>query len=632
MAPAWCSICRDRSEDGRVISFAPPQRSLAPKPGGDTKNWIALLLTLGVSCLYLAPSIDKQWYPWDDGGLGETAQRTLAGQLPHRDFVDTYTGGLSFFDAGVFWLFGTDLLWLRIAMIPFFVAFVAATFFIAKRLTSSLIAGLLTVTTVIWTVPTYPAAMPSWYNLYLAVVGVWMVTKWLETRQDRWIVIAGVMGGLSILVKIVGVYFVLGVLLFLAFCTGWGDAGRPEWSLAETIRRAVVRALAVVTLLFVLWTLAPRLGWAEFVTLVVPVIAAVGVLIIAPGRGSHSRDTAAIRAGTLFLAGVFAPIAVFAVPYLATGSLDAVLRDILQSSHLRYTYAAGPPLAPKWAFAAVPLALAAVLPRLRMRWRHAAAVVAAVAFGLAALSHYVDLFFMNPLRELLVLLAPAAAVILVRAVRQRSVGNDMELLALLLFVAVFMALIQFPFGAALYFQYVLPLVVLTALAFLRVTRTTRSAVGVAVVVAYLVVGLVHLQPGLRGLWRDATGKTRLAAPDPRRGRILIPAAEAATYREVTRILKAHAHGGSTIAGPDAPEIYFLADLRNPTPMIYDFLTSERARDRYIRTAVARDHITAIVVNSFPRFSPLYDPRLLAQLKRDFPHDTAIGHYDVRWRS
>ena len=101
------------------------------------------------------------------------------------------------------------------------------------------------------------------------------------------------------------------------------------------------------------------------------------------------------------------------------------------------------------------------------------------------------------------------------------------------------------------------------------------------VVIYLIVGVVHLQPGVRGLWRDVTGGTGLAVPDVSRGRIFIPASEAATYRRVTSLLRAHARGGATIAGPDAPEIYFLADLRNPTPMIYDFLTRTSMRDHDI---------------------------------------------------
>ncbi len=615
-----------------MTALAPPERSSGGDPARRGNGRIVLLVTIGVSCLYLAPGLDKQWYPWDDGGLAETAQRTLAGQLPHRDFVDTYTGGLSFFDAGVFWLLGPNLLWLRIAMIPFFILFVVATFEVAKRLTPPLIAGLLTVTLVVWTVPNYPAAIPSWFNLYFAVVGVWMIAKWLETRSDLWLFIAGFSGGLSIIVKIVGVYFVIGVVLFLAFRAREEPAGAAESPGRETIRRGVVAALAVLSVGFVLWTMAPRLGWAEFVTFVVPVIAAAVALIVAPGHGSRARDVAAIRAGAIFIAGVAVPVVLFAVPYLVTGSWEAVIRDVTQSTHLRLTYAARPPLPPRWVVAVVPLAIAALFPLLRRRWRLAATAAGVVALGVAALSAHVDPFFMNPLRELLVLLAPAAAVVLVRATSRRPADKRVEFLALLLFVTVFMALIQFPFGAPVYFQYVLPLVVLTAVSFSSVTRSIWGVLGVAVVVTYLVVGVLYLQPGLRGLWRDVTGGSGLAVPEVGRGRIFIPATEAATYRRVTSLLRVHARGGATIAGPDAPELYFLADVRNPTPMIYDFLTRTSVRDHDILAAIAQDRITAIVVNRSPPFSPRYHPSLLSRLEEDFPHHVSVGQYDVRWRS
>ncbi len=155
---------------------------------------------------------------------------------------------------------------------------------------------------------------------------------------------------------------------------------------------------------------------------------------------------------------------------------------------------------------------------------------------------------MNPLRELLVLLAPAAAVVLVRATSRRPADKRVGFL-LLLFVTVFMALIQFPFGAPVYFQYVLPLVMASSV--LECHSIDLGVLGVAVVVTYLVVGVLDPQPGLRGLWRDVTGGSG-AVPGSGRGRIFIPATEAATYRRVTSRLRVHARGGATIAGPDAP--------------------------------------------------------------------------------
>lgn len=50
----------------------------------------------------------------DEGHYGQSAVRVLAGELPHRDFHETYSGGLSYWHALLFWLFGEQLLvWRR---------------------------------------------------------------------------------------------------------------------------------------------------------------------------------------------------------------------------------------------------------------------------------------------------------------------------------------------------------------------------------------------------------------------------------------------------------------------------------------------------------------------------------------
>ena len=59
--------------------------------------------------------------------------------------------------------------------------------------------------------------MPSWYNLFFATFGAAALLRYLEVRTRRWLFVAGVCGGLSILMKVIGAYYIAGVLLFLAF-------------------------------------------------------------------------------------------------------------------------------------------------------------------------------------------------------------------------------------------------------------------------------------------------------------------------------------------------------------------------------------------------------------------------------
>ena len=69
---------------------------------------VAALVTLG-GALYAGRTIDHQWVPHDEGALAQSAERTAHGQLPHRDFEELYTGGLTQVNALAFRVLGVRL-------------------------------------------------------------------------------------------------------------------------------------------------------------------------------------------------------------------------------------------------------------------------------------------------------------------------------------------------------------------------------------------------------------------------------------------------------------------------------------------------------------------------------------------
>jgi hypothetical protein len=594
----------------------------------------ALAVTVGASSLILLSTLDRGWYPWDEGTLGQMAERVLQGQLPHRDFVDTYTGALTFFDAGVFWLFGTDLLWLRVAMLPFFLAFVVAAFYVATRVMPPAAAVAFTVAIVVWSVPNYPAAMPSWFNLFFATIGVAALARWLESRRQRWLWLAGFAGGLSVTVKIVGLYYLAGAVLFLLV--------RPLLGARATARRQTVggigiAALSLACLLSVIDVLRPRLGHGEIVALLVPTAAVLSAIAFVAVRSCPpSRRVVGAALGDVapLLGGAVVPLAAFLVPYVVTGSVGALVHDLSQSSRLRLQFAAMAPIGPKWLITAAPLVLVAVAPRIPGRPGKAVSLVLAAGYLAAALvvdrTRAFDVFF-NPLREIVPILSVAWGIVVVR--RASIERGTRELLALLVIVMAFTALIQFPFGSWIYFLYVLPLAALAGAASLAALGGSREPLYLVVLVAYLVVGARELTPGITGFVDGLSGRhPGLVRLDASRGRIYVPTGDAARYRRITGLLLLHAEGGYTFAGPDAPEVYYLANLRNATPMIYDFLTPEADRDRYVLDAISRHHITAIVVNRSPSFSRSLDEHLVDRLDRMYPAHVLIDEFDVRWRS
>src|SRR5687768_7826937 len=131
-----------------------------------------ILLTMLAAVAYVGWHLGRGWLAVDDGTLGHTAERVLLGELPHRDFDDVYTGGLAYLNAAAFRLVGTTLWTLRLVLLAFFVAWVPTVYYLARRFVRPLAASALTLVAVVWSVPSYPAAMPSWYNLFFATFGV----------------------------------------------------------------------------------------------------------------------------------------------------------------------------------------------------------------------------------------------------------------------------------------------------------------------------------------------------------------------------------------------------------------------------------------------------------------------------
>ena len=79
-----------------------------------------------LSALYAGSGLKRGWFPWDEGAIAQSAESVLNGELPHRDFPEIYTGGLSYLNALSFRLFGTNLASMRYMLFLFFLLWVPA--------------------------------------------------------------------------------------------------------------------------------------------------------------------------------------------------------------------------------------------------------------------------------------------------------------------------------------------------------------------------------------------------------------------------------------------------------------------------------------------------------------------------
>jgi hypothetical protein len=622
-------------------------RSTEPASGHDSPSRrellsprFVLLAVLALSAAYVAWHLDRGWIPNDDGSLAHSAERVLQGELPHRDFDDIYTGGLAALNAVAFRLLGTTLWTLRLVLLAAFLAWVPAFHAITARFVRPIAAGAVTLLAVAWSLPNYPAAMPSWYNLFLATFGVLALLKYLEDGRQRWLVAAGVVGGLSFLVKVIGLYYVAGVLLFLVFHAheqGRADSGAPRQrggAYAVFVSGALLLLVAALAAL-----VRHALHAPEVVHFIAPAVLIAGLL--ARGEWTEAAGTSSERFRRLgrlivpFLLGVALPIAVFLVPYIRSHAVGDFVHGVfvLPTRRLGVTSVRLPAL---WtALAVLPLGAAMLLAQRPPKRREVALLVLTLGLLLVA-SRYVA----GPYRAVwssLRTLVPALVLVGVVVLSRRRAADERAPLLrgrtmLLLSVTAMCSLVQFPFATPLYFLYVAPLVVLSALALFRYVKTASIAVPATITAFYLAFALWLVNTSsLYGMGTVYRPYFRTEPLTLERGELKIPRIQAMGYNYVIPLLLEHARGGYTWASPDCPEIYFLSGLRNPTRSLFEFFDDSTGRTERVLHALDARGVTAIVMNRTPGFSAGISDELAGALAQRYPVAEHVGNFLVRWK-
>ena len=598
--------------------------------------WLAA--TLIVAGLYLGMYLNRGWFPHDEGALGQTAERVLGGEVPHRDFDEPYTGLLTYLHAAAFSLGGIRLTVLRIPLFVAALGWLAAVYAIARRSASPPAAAAVALVALAWSVPNYPASMPSWYNLFCATFGLLALMRWDEARATRWLVLAGIAGGVSFLFKLSGVFFIAGALLFLVFATRSDERGTEPSGGRQPLSALLITA-ALILFVVVLWRgIAPHHVPRAIIHFVAPgALLALGLAVrewswTASDAGRLRRLMAA---GAPFLIGVAVPVGPFLLGYALAGALPQLIHGVFVAPFRRAEFANMAPPAPYWLLATIPLVIL-LRPRVdhtNVRWTRAAALGAlllGVVLWLASNDSFVHRLVWQSVRNLVPLIALAAAGVLLwpRLSSSWQVAAFRRFV-LIAAVAVVASLIQYPFSAPIYFLYVEPLVLLAVLALVQAPGRTPPALGGVTLAFYAAFAVLLATPGaVVGLslrYEPAHETVLLALP---RAGLRVNPDDAALYGALIPRVRAHAGDGHIWAGPDAPEIYFLSGYPNRTRAIFDFLG---ASDSSAVAMMARDDVRAVVLNLRPAFSRSVVSGLLDVARSRFPYGEQIGRFELRWR-
>lgn len=616
---------------------------------------LTLALSWTVTVAALAWVAGRFWIPLDDGTLAQSAERVLGGELPHRDFGDPYSGLNALLGAAAFRLLGVELPSLRAPLVAGFALWLPAVWLVARRFARPAPALAATGLAAVASVGAYPAAMPTWFGLFLTTWGLWLLLRFLESGRRGWLVGVGVTAGASVLFKVTGLYFVAAVLLTLA----WRRAG--EGAAAGTDARAAdppegfstwwipVYPAAVAGGVVAFWILLGRLvvgraGPAGLVHFLLPGLAVGTALVVRSWRaaGRAHRPTregplgAPLQAlladvGVLGAALAF-PVLLFLLPYAATDSVGLWVEGVFLLPGTRFGWASSPAgglgtVVPGLVGVAV-LALSARVrgaDRPRLALALAVALLAAVTLDdvldggvLAALWYAVRSW-----TPWLVAWGAWVAGERERRARGRGTGaSDEAPLVALLATAGLWALVQFPYASPAYFFYLAPLAVLATLAL-----AARTPVGHGPVLAVPAALLLALAGGyVAGV--AASGEEPVPGA---RGGVLVTTEDARLYGNLLAAVDRRAAPGDTLwAGPDAPEVYFLTGRPNPGPVLYEFLGSPGRPGAGASGPPPGTRVA--VLHTRPLFSPAPDSAFRAVLRgRGFVAAERIGPFELHLR-
>ncbi len=601
---------------------------------------VAIWILCGV---YATQFVYRGWIAHDEGTIGQSAERVLNGDVPHRDFDEVYTGGLTYLHAAGMRLFGVSLQTPRKIVFAFFMAFLVAVYAIGRRVSSPGGALVAMAVAAVWSLPNYFVGLPSWYNLFFATFGVLAFLHYLETGHRRWLVIAGACGGLSVLAKISGLFYLAGGLLFLAYLEQEQNIGTP----ASRARRLPFWPMVTVPLAIVIFMLFRMLLMRSTAGAVEVFFPATAVCLFIAWRewarsGSSTVSERARRLLSLvwpFAAGAALPILAFVLYFWREHAIVELIQGVLVLPQRRLVEASSN--AP--GVAALLLGLPYVV-LLLAGWRRSVSQERVLAGILVLLLGALLVLGNNPVvyraiwaaARAMPLVAVIAGVVIVSRGEGRgtagAIAPSMEArVFLLVTMAAMVAVVQFPYPTPTYFCYGAPMTVLAivAVVFAEPKPSRQSHLTVATFFFLFATLFINRSYGwnLGVKFLPYSPGSQLELP---RGGLWVPEDDERTYGEVVRVLQQHAAGGTIYAGPDCPEVYFLSGFLNPTRAVFEFLTPVRQDEDWMANLLSDGSVRAAVVNTAPLFSPRLSPGVLALLERRFPNSRRIGRFVVRF--
>jgi hypothetical protein len=519
---------------------------------------------------------------------------------------------------------------------------VPAFYYAALRFVSVPVAGAVTLLAVAWSIPNYSAAMPSWYNLFFATFGLAALLRYIETQKRRWLLVAGLCGGISCLFKISGLYFVAGALLFLLF----REAIVPKAGVERRREVALFRIFLTATVLLyealVFLVLRKVANPATYPYFWVPNLAVGAAILWIEFHGAKDRGqrfVSLFRELTPFSVGVVLPIAIFLTRYVLAGNFLQLFRGVSGSveGHLQYVNSA-PSVMNLFRGIPINLLLGFVVFMTGTRIAKAVGVLffvgIPVVLFLARAHTYVDSVVWGTVWSFLPLVVVVGVVLLAYwSLRGRLDVVEQQQLYLVLSVCATTNLIQFPYTTNSYYCYVVPFAFLSAAAvFSHLQAPRKLALAGALCFCILYIALIVTPGFVENMGREYRPDQQTARLElPRAGGLRVYPRYARTYDDLSAIIKKHARGEYIFATPNCPEVYFLNGFRDATATLFRTTYDPSEVTQVVMGALREHDVNLVVLNGNPWYSGPISSDLRTALEREFPNRATAGPFEVRWK-
>jgi hypothetical protein len=595
------------------------------------------LAMLVLCAAWLIPLAYRGWIPHDQGILAQSALRVLQGELPHRDFDELYTGAESYLNALAFLLWGEQLSSIRTMFLGFALVFVWFLHRVARRLIPPGVAEVTVLTSLAWGLTNYFEAMPSWYNLFFIVFGMAAMLRYFDSGRVGWLFWVGWWGGVSLLFKIVGLYYIAAIYVILVVDVHWQASARsnksgpaPRWLLT-----GAACAVCVIWLTLVVLMTRRNADVMLVLQLIIPAIAvgvAATVVAFRHRTAAWSDVTTVLRTWAWFTVGVSLPVSLFLIPYILSGALLDLYRGLFVLPFTRltgasYAFPAGWQL--HWVIGFwFCMGMAVVL---RPGWNR---VVAGVGILLVLLVGALPYWFSRELVLVAARMMPPAIVLVAGWVlvdRSGELKNSTgRQLFLTLTLAAFCSLSQFPFAAPIYFCFIATLYLLCVQQLMTLPRLGFPVSAWILAGSGLLLGMVYIN---RHTFFDDPREVALDPPtqllDVPRGGLFVSGRDRDTYQRLVGEIQSHCQPTETLwATPDCPEVYFLAERDNPTRTFLEFIEVESGAAQATLQLLDEYSVKVLVLNLEPRHSPKLAAEVVAELTGQFAQTVSIGHFLV----